>query len=99
MSYEDQPTGQLVFDSGWISVVPSMQVVGLWPTKSHKSWAGTRSVNKWIVRLKHPCRALEDLFLVPRNIFLSWTVRWILWRPYSCAVMFQHTICKLAGAV
>ena len=79
--------------------MPPMQVVGLCAIESRKSRSRTRSVNKWIVPLQCPCRALEDLFLVPRHIFLSWTVRRILWRSHNRAVMFQQTICKIAIAV
>ena len=99
MSDEDDPTRQPGLDAGCISGVLSKKVVGLWATGAHKSRSRTRSVNKWVVRLKCPHRALEDLFLVPRNIFLSWSMRQILWRSDGCAVMFQHTICEITGTV
>ena len=99
MSDEDDPTHQPALDAGWISGVPPQQVVGLWATGARKSRLRTRAVNKWIVRLKRPRRALEDLFLVPRNIFLSWSMRRVLWRSDGCAVMFQHTIGEITGTV
>ena len=99
MSDEDDPTRPPAFDAGWISSMLPKKMVGLWATGAHKSRSRTGSVNKWIVRLKRPRRALEDLFLVPRNIFLSWSMRRVLWRSDGCAVMFQHTIGEITGTV